>query len=78
MLTFTFSYHAAARRRERSLTDEQIRAALNEPSMTLPGNRPRSKKYIGHPQTDGRQPVVIASDPPSSTGHVTVITCYFQ
>ena len=77
-LTYAFSSHGASRKRERSMTRKQIDAALNNAALTLPGNKPKTKKYIGHPETDGRQPVVVATDPPNEDGCVTIITCYFQ
>ncbi len=77
-ITYAFSRHAASRLRERNLTPEQLDAALNEPATTMPGNAPGKKKYIGRPDSNGRQVVVVASDPPDATGQVTVVTCYLQ
>lgn len=44
----------------------------------MPADGPGKRKYVGRPHKDGTQLVVIASDPPSPTGCVTIVTCYYR
>ena len=44
----------------------------------MPADEPGKRKYVGRPHKDGTQIVVIASDPPSPTGCVTIVTCYYR
>ena len=44
----------------------------------MPADGPGKRKYVGRPHKDGTQLVVIASDPPSPTGRVTIVTCYYR
>lgn len=74
-LTFSHSRHSRGRARLRSITNEEIDAALNDPEEVLPESQPGRRKYVSHPRPDGYRVVVIASDPPSAMGHVTIVTC---
>ncbi|WP_143233387.1 DUF4258 domain-containing protein [Actinomyces ruminis] len=77
-ITYSFSGHGASRSRERGITREQLDSALNHPTCVTPGEQQGRKKYVICPNCDGLRTVVVASDPPDATGHVTIITCYLS
>lgn len=77
-ITYSLSSHGAARIRARGVTREQLEAALNHPTCVTPGEHQGRKKYVVRPDSNGLHTIVVASDPPDATGHVTIITCYLS
>ena len=75
-LTYRYSNHGRGRARERSITDEEIDQALNDPEWTEPGSAPDRMKYVSHLMSDGYRIVVIATHPPNYMGQVTLVTCF--
>ena len=63
---------------KRGIDTSRIEDAINDPASQMPADGPGKRKYVGRPYKDGTQLVVIASDPPSSTGCVTIVTCYYR
>jgi hypothetical protein len=72
------SWHALERARQRGIDTSRIEDAINDPASQMPADEPGKRKYVGRPHKDGIQLVVIASDPPSPTGCVTIVTCYYR
>ena len=63
---------------KRGIDTSRIEDAINDPASQMPADGPGKRKYVGRPHKDGIQLVVIASDPPSPTGCVTIVTCYYR
>ena len=63
---------------KRGIDTSRIEDAINDPASQMPADGPGKRKYVGRPHKDGTQLVVIASDPPSPTGCVTIVTCYYR
>ncbi len=75
-ISFVWSRHGSQRARQRGISDEAIRVTLNNPASTMPGGSEGRLKYVGLPSADGKQVIVVASDPPDAQGTVTIITCF--
>lgn len=77
-ISVSMSWHALERARQRGIDTSRIEDAINDPASQMPADEPGKRKYVGRPHKDGTQLVVIASDPPSPTGCVTIVTCYYR
>ncbi|PZU35408.1 MAG: hypothetical protein DI576_01200 [Actinomyces sp.] len=77
-ISVSMSWHALERARQRGIDTSRIEDAINDPASQMPADGPGKRKYVGRPHKDGTQLVVIASDPPSPTGRVTIVTCYYR
>lgn len=77
-ISVSMSWHALERARQRGIDTSRIEDAINDPASQMPADEPGKRKYVGRPHKDGIQLVVIASDPPSPTGCVTIVTCYYR
>lgn len=77
-ISVSMSWHALERARQRGIDTSRIEDAVNDPASQMPADGLGKRKYVGRPHKDGTQPVVIASDSPSPTGCITIVTCYYR
>lgn len=77
-ISVSMSWNALERARQRGIDTSRIEDAVNDPASQMPADGPGKRKYVGRPHKDGTQLVVIASGPPSPTGCVTIVTCYYR